>query len=158
MKDEKNIYPFVIIVLRYKPFKKTPSLLSYHSSISSSSPLAAPFFSFSFSASISVCSIFAPVTFGSPSAVLFKERTLEGVNGYDQRGVGARQMPYLVGSGNLLSAEPTRINAKRIVLTGHPFKVHKKTATIRFMFFNPGELSIRDDHGLLSRDLILPLI
>ncbi|MCO5562342.1 hypothetical protein L7F22_015968 [Adiantum nelumboides] len=90
--------------------------------------------------SISVCSIFAPVTFGSPSAVLFKERTLEGVNGYDQRGVGARQMPYLVGSGNLLSAEPTRINAKRIVLTGHPFKVHKKTATIRFMFFNPEDV------------------
>lgn len=89
--------------------------------------------------SVSVCSIFAPVTFGSPSAVLFKERSQEGVRGYDQRGVGARQMPHLVGSGNLLGAEPTRINAKRIVLTGHPFKVHKKTATIRFMFFNPGE-------------------
>jgi pre-rRNA-processing protein TSR1 len=38
--------------------------------------------------------------------------------------------------GTFLSPDPTRIIAKRIILTGHPFKVHKKTATIRYMFFN----------------------
>ncbi|EIW68703.1 hypothetical protein TREMEDRAFT_74147 [Tremella mesenterica DSM 1558] len=45
-------------------------------------------------------------------------------------------MPELIAMGNFLSPDPTRIIAKRIVLTGHPFKVHKKTATIRYMFFN----------------------
>lgn len=40
--------------------------------------------------------------------------------------------------GTFLNPDTTRIVAKRVVLTGHPFKVHKKTATVRFMFFNSG--------------------
>jgi hypothetical protein len=49
--------------------------------------------------------------------------------------------PILVASGSFLNADTKRIIAKRIILTGHPFKVHKKTATIRFMFFNRGSFS-----------------
>lgn len=37
--------------------------------------------------------------------------------------------------GSSLPPDPTRIIAKRIILTGHPLKIHKKTATIRYMFF-----------------------
>jgi pre-rRNA-processing protein TSR1 len=40
--------------------------------------------------------------------------------------------------GSFLNPDTTRIIAKRIILTGHPFKVHKKAATVRYMFFNPG--------------------
>lgn len=40
--------------------------------------------------------------------------------------------------GTFMNPDTTRIIAKRVILTGHPFKVHKKTATIRYMFFNPG--------------------
>lgn len=39
-----------------------------------------------------------------------------------------------------MDADPRRIVAKRIILTGHPFKVHKRSATIRFMFFNPDDI------------------
>lgn len=29
---------------------------------------------------------------------------------------------------------------KRIILTGYPFKVHKKKAVVRYMFFNPKDV------------------
>ncbi len=50
-------------------------------------------------------------------------------------------VPHLVATGSFLSADPTRIIAKRIILTGHPFKVHRKTATVRYMFFNRDDIS-----------------
>lgn len=40
--------------------------------------------------------------------------------------------------GSFMNPDTTRTIVKRIILTGHPFKVHKKTATVRYMFFNPG--------------------
>lgn len=46
--------------------------------------------------------------------------------------------PELVATGTFMNPDTTRIVSKRVILTGHPFKVHKKTATIRYMFFNPG--------------------
>lgn len=40
-----------------------------------------------------------------------------------------------------MNPDTTRVVAKKIILSGHPFKVHKKTATVRYMFFNSGTLS-----------------
>ncbi|KAK0177008.1 hypothetical protein PV328_001100 [Microctonus aethiopoides] len=37
---------------------------------------------------------------------------------------------------NVLSADPNRLVIKRIILSGHPLKVNKRSAVIRFMFFN----------------------
>lgn len=42
----------------------------------------------------------------------------------------------LVASGNLLSVNPDRMIIKRVVLSGHPLKVNKRSAVVRFMFFN----------------------
>jgi len=58
--------------------------------------------------------------------------------------------PQLVAMGTFMNPDTTRIIAKRIVLTGHPFKVHKKTATVRYMFFNPGKFHIVSAHHYSS--------
>ena len=71
-----------------------------------------------------VATMFAPITFGSASVLVFKR--LE--NGQD----------VLIATGSLISIEPHRIILKRIVLSGHPVKVNKKNAVVRYMFFNPG--------------------
>lgn len=48
--------------------------------------------------------------------------------------------PILVASGSFFNADTTRINAKRILLTGHPVKIHKKTVTVSLMFFNADDV------------------
>lgn len=42
----------------------------------------------------------------------------------------------LIATGTSQPPDQSRIIAKRIILTGHPFKIHKKIVTVRYMFFN----------------------
>ncbi|KAH8834339.1 ribosome biogenesis protein tsr1 [Flagelloscypha sp. PMI_526] len=80
-----------------------------------------------------VGTIYGPVTFGSGRlpCTLLRESSTEG----------DVEAPELVGSGTFLNCDTTRIVAKRVVLTGHPFKVHKRTATVRWMFFNSDDIA-----------------
>ncbi|KAF8629138.1 hypothetical protein AX17_005724 [Amanita inopinata Kibby_2008] len=70
-----------------------------------------------------VATTYGPMIFGNQPCVLLKETT-------------DLHAPHLVAMGSFFNPDTTRITAKRIILTGHPFKVHKKTATVRYMFFN----------------------
>ncbi|KAK3916328.1 Pre-rRNA-processing protein TSR1-like protein [Frankliniella fusca] len=74
-----------------------------------------------------VATVFAPITFPPASVLAFIERK-----------DGTQQ---LVATGSLLSVNPDRIVAKRVVLSGHPFKVNKRSAVIRFMFFNREDIT-----------------
>jgi len=69
-----------------------------------------------------VMTTFAPISFPPAPVLVFQEHP------------SGKQT--LLATGSLLSADPNRVVVKRTVLSGHPFKVHKRTATIRFMFFN----------------------
>ncbi len=44
----------------------------------------------------------------------------------------------LVAIGSLLSVDPDRVVVKKIVLTGYPYKIHKRGAVIKHMFYHPG--------------------
>lgn len=69
-----------------------------------------------------VVTVYAPITFPTASVLMFKQRS----NG----------MHDLIATGSLLSVDPDRIVIKRVVLSGHPLKILKKTAVVRYMFFN----------------------
>ncbi|SAM01894.1 hypothetical protein [Absidia glauca] len=75
----------------------------------------------------SVATVYGPVVFGKVPCMLYKET--EDVND-----------PILVSTGMFMNTDVKRIVAKRIILSGHPFRVHKRSAVIRYMFFNTDDI------------------
>ncbi|KAK7067020.1 ribosome biogenesis protein tsr1 [Halocaridina rubra] len=69
-----------------------------------------------------VATMFAPITYPPASVMVFRERP-----------DGAQD---LVATGSMLSVDPRRMVIKRVVLSGYPFKINKKSAVVRFLFFN----------------------
>lgn len=69
-----------------------------------------------------VATVFAPITFTPASVMVYKE---------EQNGSHT-----LAATGMVLSMNPDRIIAKRVVLSGHLYRIHKKSAVVRYMFFN----------------------
>ena len=72
-----------------------------------------------------IASFIAPITWGSVPALFFQPSV---------------SMPGkvfgLVATGTSLPASTSRVIAKRVIMTGHPYKIHKKIVTVRYMFFN----------------------
>ncbi|KAJ2708529.1 ribosome biogenesis protein tsr1, partial [Coemansia spiralis] len=87
---------------------------------------------------VTVGTIYAPIQFGTVPVSLYLP-TPAAASGMDEGGEPC--LPTLVGMGTSLDANPSRILAKRIVLTGAPFKIHKRSAVVRFMFFNPDDVN-----------------
>ncbi|KAK7204744.1 hypothetical protein BZA70DRAFT_279906 [Myxozyma melibiosi] len=73
-----------------------------------------------------MASVIAPVSFGNTPVLLLKE-TDKGIE--------------LVASGSVENADSSRVMAKRTVLSGYPYKIHKKLVTIRYMFFNAEDIA-----------------
>ncbi|KAI0406304.1 hypothetical protein F4802DRAFT_109981 [Xylaria palmicola] len=77
-----------------------------------------------------VATFMGPVTWGSVPALFFKRVTAE-------EGEEGPTLPLqLVATGTSRAPSTSRVIAKRAILTGHPYHIHKKVVTIRYMFFN----------------------
>ncbi|XP_067129041.1 pre-rRNA-processing protein TSR1 homolog isoform X2 [Centruroides vittatus] len=71
----------------------------------------------------SVASFYAPIIFPPNPVLVFKKGSLK-----------------LIATGSVLNADPNRIIIKRVVLSGHPFKINRKSAIVRYMFFNRDDI------------------
>lgn len=68
-------------------------------------------------------SVLAPISYPPTSVLFFRAKDTNNVS--------------LLASGSLETIKPNRIILKRITFIGYPFKIHRRTCTVRFMFFNP---------------------
>ncbi|XP_064402824.1 pre-rRNA-processing protein TSR1 homolog [Halichondria panicea] len=75
---------------------------------------------------VCMASVFAPVSYPPQPVLLFKH----------QEGGEA----VLVGSGGVVGVNPSRVIVKRVILSGHPYKINKRSAVIRYMFFNRDDI------------------
>mmetsp|Transcript_9473 Transcript_9473/g.17826 ORF Transcript_9473/g.17826 Transcript_9473/m.17826 type:complete len:945 (-) Transcript_9473:145-2979(-) len=72
------------------------------------------------------CSVMGPVTY-TPCPVLAFRKT-------------STRRTQFVALGSVIGADADRIVVKRIVLTGYPTRVHKRHATVKYMFYNPDDV------------------
>lgn len=79
-----------------------------------------------------IATFVAPLTWGSVPTLFFQRPVLD--ESVDEN---APKAPLtLIATGTSLPPSSHRVIAKRIILTGHPYKINKKLVTIRYMFFN----------------------
>lgn len=74
-----------------------------------------------------VATFFAPIQFPPAPILCFRENPDTSLS--------------MVASGSLLACNPDRVVLKRVVLSGHPYKINRQYATVRFMFFNTEDIA-----------------
>lgn len=81
-----------------------------------------------------IATFLGPVTWGSVPALFF--RRAAAATSEEEGGEPDAGGLTLIGTGTALPPSTSRVVAKRVVLTGHPYHIHKKIVTVRYMFFN----------------------
>lgn len=99
-----------------------------------------------------VASFIGPLTWGSVPVLVFKRTPTPAQSSDSSLGLVCPEPGHcstpststltFIGTATTLppSTSSSRIIAKRIILTGHPYKIHKKLVTVRYMFFNRGDV------------------
>lgn len=85
-----------------------------------------------------IATFMGPVTWGSIPCLFFKPAAQDNAIEDLAQSMQPSSSPglELIGTGTTMPPSTSRIIAKRIILTGHPYKIHKKLVTVRYMFFS----------------------
>ncbi|OCK72677.1 DUF663-domain-containing protein [Lepidopterella palustris CBS 459.81] len=86
-----------------------------------------------------IASFIGPLTWGSVP-VLYFERALPDPT-HSPSSPTSPPTLQLIATGTSLPPSTSRVIAKRIILTGHPYKIHKQVVTVRYMFFNQEDVA-----------------
>ncbi|PKX99092.1 small subunit rRNA maturation protein TSR1 [Aspergillus novofumigatus IBT 16806] len=87
-----------------------------------------------------------PLTWGAVPILVFKSKQNQDPEVLDSADADA-EAPIdidnleLIGKGTVVAPDQSRVVAKRAILTGHPFKIHKRIVTVRYMFFNAEDIN-----------------
>ncbi|KAJ5089741.1 Ribosome biogenesis protein tsr1 [Penicillium argentinense] len=91
-----------------------------------------------------IASWIGPMTWGAVPILVFKGKQTEAdpevLDSADANPLALDRLE-LVGTGTVVAPDPSRVVAKRAILTGHPYKIHKKVVTVRYMFFNAEDVN-----------------
>lgn len=79
-----------------------------------------------------IATFMGPLTWGAVPVLFFKRTTAEEVQSETGEHIGLS----LIGTGTAIAPSTSRVIAKRAILAGHPYHIHKRLVTIRYMFFS----------------------
>lgn len=82
-----------------------------------------------------------PVTWGAVPVLFFKNQRVQDPEVLDDATADGPERLELIATGTVVAPDPSRVVAKRSILTGHPFKIHKRVVTVRYMFFNAEDIA-----------------
>ncbi|KAF2634990.1 DUF663-domain-containing protein [Massarina eburnea CBS 473.64] len=81
-------------------------------------------------------SFIGPLTWGNVPVLYFQRTTTPLSASSIDSNVQPTSSLRLIATGTSLPPSLNRVIAKRIILTGHPYKINKRIVTVRYMFFN----------------------
>ncbi|GLA00287.1 hypothetical protein AnigIFM60653_008346 [Aspergillus niger] len=90
-----------------------------------------------------VASWIGPLTWGAVPVLVFKNKSNQDpeiMDSAEDDSLNNFDNLELIGNGTIVAPDQSRVVAKRAILTGHPYKIHKRVVTVRYMFFNAEDI------------------
>ncbi|KAJ5539559.1 hypothetical protein N7513_007891 [Penicillium frequentans] len=89
-----------------------------------------------------------PMTWGAVPVLVFRAQpaeedpeVLDSADDTDKQEPLSLDRLELIATGTVIPPDPARVVAKRAILAGHPYKIHKNVVTVRYMFFNSEDVA-----------------